>query len=174
MSGYGYLDKISTEWYAYFGGLFTGEGCIQIESTLTATIRVEICDFAVVRAIGAHVGGKFSKVKIHGNQIQQPYRWTTHDPYLIFNIIRHIQPYVTGKKAKQLKALYNFMLLKLALQQKRLKEKRARYTPSEKLRLIQSARVVKDWSGGGNKTWKQQWTNWEGDLKKQVMHAKVS
>lgn len=170
---YAHLEKVPESWWAYFGGLFTGEGYIDLRDTLSASLNLEICDHAVCQGIKRAVGGTLRKLPVHGTQLQQPYRWSVYEPILIFQILRHIRPYIIGKKAKQSEALLRFMLLKLNYQERMQREGRRRYTTEEKLKLLELARQVREWSGGGNKAWKKRWTQRARVLKREVRLAKV-
>jgi len=170
---YAYLNEIPDTWWAYFGGLFTGEGCIQVRDNFTICMKIEMCDRAVCYDVKRHLGGAVRKPKLHGNQLQQPYCWEIGDPFLIFQILRKIRQITTGKKAKQIEATLRFVLLRLEYQQQRKQQSRQRYTATEKLKLVQVGRTVRELTGGSNKKWKQRWDERERELKWEMRNAKM-
>lgn len=176
-SQYAHYETISAEWWAYFGGLFTGEGCIYLGDNLSPSLQMEVCDDAVIRDVYSKLGGSFvdrgirkSKTRTH---LHKAYQWRIAGTGNLVHILRRIAPYVMGRKGKQLQALLRFTLLKLAIKTKMAQEGRQRYTPAEKLQLVQTARLVRDYAGGGSKDWRSRWTEWEEQLKREVHHAGV-
>lgn len=173
---YAHYDSIPEEWWAYFGGLFTGEGCIYLGDDLAPCLQMEVCDYAVVRGVYKKLGGHFrcrgireSRNRVH---LAKAYEWRISGLGDIVHILRKITPYVHGRKGKQAQALLRFTLLKLAFQTKKAHEKRQRYTVLERLQLVQTGRAVRDFAGGGSKGWKPRWTRMERQLKKELDRCK--
>lgn len=169
-------SKTTPEWWAYFAGLFTGEGNIHVSDKFTVRLAIEMCDKAVIQRVGGMLGGRTRKPPLRraNSQIAQPYRWECTDRAIIRTIIHGVLPHMTGSKAEQLRALLEFLDVQRRLSVVRIDEHRRSYTAVELLQLLQYARIVRNFAGGANKGWKRKWTLREQALKREIEYAGMS
>ena len=166
---YRFLDAVPPHKIAYYAGIFVGEGCFQLSGTPDALkfgITVEMCDEELCHELTNTLGGAFLATKKagHGRHLASAFRWTIRDGFLVEEVVQRLLHYMTGHKKEQGVLFLAFVKLKLALWQQRVAEKRAVYTSTEQLQLLQAGRRARDFAQGGGKAWRKVWSDYEAKL----------